>query len=392
MKYSIVIPTRLRHNTFRWTLKNALAIQHDSYEVVVQNNGACKKTRSIVESSNNRRIVYRESKDVLPMTFNWERALQATRGEYVLFLGDDDGVLSDILKICDLITSKLKDIQVIKFNEHAYYWEDSAITHGRNRIEFILKKDFDVSINSSRDILKIFYDNQGSWAVLPMINSAFVHRDTIQSIINKHGTYFHGRIPDVYSGIANLFYNEKFAHVKVPYLVYGTSGHSGGIGQLQRSLVPDSTKKFNAENKGAFDDDVDESLIDSSHIHIVLANVKLIAKKHLFPDDSFFSVDIRNALESAIQHTVTVDPDDYDNTLAEIMAIARKNSIDLSSLLIPPKPTVKPPAKTIPRGVVFDSKGQALRIFIDCEIAGAKNIYDAARLIESISPSLGGIA
>ena len=99
-RFSIVIPTRQRADTLRFAVETALAQTHPDFEVVVQNNGNDQATNEVVAAFASPRIVLSCSPNTLPYSANFEAALAASSGEFVAFIGDDDGMMPDACAIC----------------------------------------------------------------------------------------------------------------------------------------------------------------------------------------------------------------------------------------------------------------------------------------------------
>ncbi|MEY2505359.1 MAG: hypothetical protein QOG27_1639, partial [Verrucomicrobiota bacterium] len=57
------------------------------------------------------------------MTENWERALQAATGEYLFFLGDDDGLLPEACTIARRILEK-QPAEILSWRSAQYFWPD----------------------------------------------------------------------------------------------------------------------------------------------------------------------------------------------------------------------------------------------------------------------------
>ena len=102
-RFSIVIPTRQRADTLRFSIETALAQTHPDFEVVVQNNGNDQATNDVVAAFASPRIVLRSSPNTLPYSANFEAALTASSGEFVAFIGDDDGMMPDACAIADAV-------------------------------------------------------------------------------------------------------------------------------------------------------------------------------------------------------------------------------------------------------------------------------------------------
>src|SRR4051794_39370888 len=100
-RFSVVIPTRDRASTLAYTLRTCLEQDFADYEVVVCDNCGGPETRQVVDSFASSRIKYVRSEKRIAMTANWELAVGHAAGEYVLALGDDDGLLRHALRELD---------------------------------------------------------------------------------------------------------------------------------------------------------------------------------------------------------------------------------------------------------------------------------------------------
>src|SRR4051794_15241066 len=102
-RFSIVIPTRERATTLRFALQTCLNQQFTDYEIVVCDNASSPATRHVVEQAQSRSIRYVRSERLLPMSDNWDLAISNAQGEYILILGDDDGLMPYALRELETI-------------------------------------------------------------------------------------------------------------------------------------------------------------------------------------------------------------------------------------------------------------------------------------------------
>src|SRR3954469_17118440 len=97
--YSIVMPTRERADVLHSAISTILKLTRPNYELIVMDNCGSPATREVVEGFANARIRYFRAPERLSMADNWEMGLAQARGDYVTFLGDDDGIMPDALEI-----------------------------------------------------------------------------------------------------------------------------------------------------------------------------------------------------------------------------------------------------------------------------------------------------
>ena len=91
LKFSIVIPTRNRAKTLYHTLRTCISQQYVNFEIIVSDNNNVDNTKDVVDSFDDNRIRYINTQNSIGMTSNWEFALSHVTGDYVMYLGDDDG-------------------------------------------------------------------------------------------------------------------------------------------------------------------------------------------------------------------------------------------------------------------------------------------------------------
>jgi glycosyltransferase involved in cell wall biosynthesis len=65
---------------------------------VISDNDSTEDVAGYVESLRDRRIVYARTSRFVPVTENWNAALALSSGDYVLMLGDDDGLLAGYIR------------------------------------------------------------------------------------------------------------------------------------------------------------------------------------------------------------------------------------------------------------------------------------------------------
>lgn len=104
--FSIVVPTRSRGATLRHTLETCARIGFIDAEFIIGDNASTDDTPAIAAEfvARDRRFRHCRSAEPLPAAANFERLLDEARGEYLIYIGDDDGIYRHALPIlADLI-------------------------------------------------------------------------------------------------------------------------------------------------------------------------------------------------------------------------------------------------------------------------------------------------
>lgn len=87
---TIAIPTLNRCEFLRQSVQSALAQTYSRIEVLVSDNVSDDETAKVLGSFRDERLRVLRQTTRAPMFVHWNLLLQACRGEYVLFLSDDD--------------------------------------------------------------------------------------------------------------------------------------------------------------------------------------------------------------------------------------------------------------------------------------------------------------
>lgn len=243
-RFSIVIPTRERAETFRWTLRNCCEQDFDNYEVIVSDNHSTPATKQIVEELASPRVRYIRAPEPLAMSANWELGVSQARGEYVIVVGDDDALMPGALGLADRLLRE-SGLSVIRWDWVFYNWPDHLFSNQANRLEVPLGRKF--STAKGHDVAESVL-NQGAWhPELPMLYNAVVHRSILETIKNATGRVFAALAPDIFSGMAVAAVAEEFGVLESPLSVCGSSGSSTGGNAM---FKPDSpiAKEFWALN------------------------------------------------------------------------------------------------------------------------------------------------
>ena len=231
-----------------------------------------------------------------------------------------------------------------------------------------------------------FFDWAIGFGALPSIYTSFVRRDVIERVrALSGGTYFTSSIPDVWSGMANCLGASQAGYFQRGLSISGNSGPSTGCAYFFRSKGAERRAGFFAEEGKSLEQLTHPALIPSVNLEIVMADQQYRAKELFFPDDTRLSVKIPAVLTNMIA-TLNRDPASYEDTLADIHALAAKHSLDVSRAKFPPKATGPRPAAK--QGPIVGADGKLAVLAIDCPEAGVRDVQQAARLAAAVLPQL----
>lgn len=281
IRFSIVVPTRDRAATLRHSLRTCLDQNFDNYEVIVSDNDSSPATRELVEEIGSAKVRYFRTPRALSLASSWDFALSHARGEYVLLIGDDDGLLPYGLCELDKLIRESGE-KVIRWDAAFYTWPNCALAGEGNYLRIPLGAET-TEIDSFKSIQNVISFIQ-LYTILPMIYNSAIHRDVLAEIRKKTGRLFANRYADVYSGFSTAHVAGRYLSIDMPVTVSGQSSASTGVAIFffrNRSPVDRDFQDLNARENLRKND-----LMPNLSImpYTAVADAFLDAKRLLFPN------------------------------------------------------------------------------------------------------------
>lgn len=241
LKISIVIPTRDRGIYLIDCIRTCLMCQDPHIEVIVSDNNSSDDTRAKVDELKDSRLRYFNTGESLSMRQNFEFALSHATGDYIIFIGDDDGVLPHGLATLRRLLEKHAP-DVVTWRHITYKWpRTQPVTPGILKFRY---RDFFGPMEStvpSQRLASFCRAETINYRDGANIYHGCVNRRIIEQVKARTGEYFMDQIPDVYVAMANLTAAEKFLWIRNPVTVAGESEKSNG------AAITTTRKQTNAQ-------------------------------------------------------------------------------------------------------------------------------------------------
>jgi glycosyltransferase involved in cell wall biosynthesis len=228
---SIVIPTRERAATLEHTLRSALKQSATSYEVLVSDNASQDRTPATVAALSDSRIRYVRAEQRLSMCENWEFALTHVRGQYVMYIGDDDAVMPNGI-------DRLIELMAVR-PSRAYLWPTPIYTwpiDGQSpEVTYIPRLQ---SQPHELDLVRMarFVMRYGGWRyyAIPGVYHALVEREVLHAIRRATGRVFRSTQPDLITSMSVPAFTQRAVHTGFPVTVHGRSARSNAASLIAR--------------------------------------------------------------------------------------------------------------------------------------------------------------
>lgn len=230
---SIVIPTRNRANYALASIKSILSIPSSQLELVVQDSSDSNALETLIGSNiSDSRLRYNYSKPPVNAVANFNKAVNLAMGEYVCFIGDDDGVNPEIMQAA--IWAKANDLDAVRPNLVAnYFWPDiqaHAGLEGHAGKLFILNFTGEITFPVANIEARKCIHNAGLNYLdtnLPKIYHGIIRKKCLDQVKSLTGEYFKGLSPDIFGALAVANFVTRMCAIDYPLTISGTSFLSG---------------------------------------------------------------------------------------------------------------------------------------------------------------------
>jgi glycosyltransferase involved in cell wall biosynthesis len=230
---SIVIPTHNRLALVSDAIETVRRDRRHNWELVVFDNCSAEPLEAHVRALNDDRIAFFRSDTFLPVTESWNQAIAKARGDYVMLLGDDDGLVPGFFDEVTRLIEEFDEPDCIYCSFYQFFhpgvapWQRSGyVSDLRNayffsgrELPFVLNaREKAHAINGSLRLRRNFAFNMQSF----VFSRKLLSRLTIDSKV------FYTPFPDYY--IANVAFaaaDRIVAHPK-PLTIAGVSRQSFG--------------------------------------------------------------------------------------------------------------------------------------------------------------------
>jgi hypothetical protein len=377
MKFSIVIPTRERCDTLLHCLRTCTMQEYEDLEIIVSDNASEDATHDVVAACGDPRVRYVNTGARLSMAGNWEFALQHVTGQFVTYVGDDDGLLPHAVRD---VAGILRDTgsPALSWMKAEYAWPNHPDEAARNQLSIPLgSRLFHYSSDRIiRDLCRLWIP----YTRAPVIYNSFVSMHALRSCVNGTGRFFHSVTPDVYSGMALLSQVSGYHYSLRPFSVNGASGHSNGTCAAriyEGGEASGPTGQFLRENDIALHPDF--PMKTGGSVIGVVIEAFLQASDHCFGGG--LRIDLPQVVSKIVREVAGAAPVVYQGVVAQLRDVCggrRDLERALDKALRRYPNSVAGPAAP-PRGLSADN-----RLHVDAATFGVANVDDAARLVHEV--------
>jgi glycosyltransferase involved in cell wall biosynthesis len=234
VKFSVVIPTHNRLDLLADAIESVRRQDAADWELVVFDNSSTDDIGGHVRKLADPRVRCSRSDEFLPVTDSWNRAIDLASGDYVIFLGDDDGLAPDYFSRMSKIIDQFQSPEVVYCAIYQFLhpgvapWERRGyVSELRNGFFF---EGHDEPFRLSREeVAKAVSGSLRLQRNFTFNIQAFVFSRRFLERLRSHGSVFRSPFPDYYLANIALAKAESTVIVPAPMSIAGVSKASFGF-------------------------------------------------------------------------------------------------------------------------------------------------------------------
>jgi glycosyltransferase involved in cell wall biosynthesis len=234
MLFSIVIPTHNRLHLLRDAVQTIQRQEGGAWELVVFDNCSNEPILDHIRSLNDDRIRYARSDRFLPVSDSWNGAIDLARGDFVVLLGDDDGLTPRYFTRLQSIIEKFKRPDVVYSNIYQFWfpgvapWRPAAhvldVRHG-----FFFADRHEPFLLSQEDARRAAIGSLQFRINFSFNSQAFVYSRSFLERLRADGPIYRSPFPDYYIANVALARSSSTVIVPEPMAIAGVSKASYGF-------------------------------------------------------------------------------------------------------------------------------------------------------------------
>jgi glycosyltransferase involved in cell wall biosynthesis len=195
-KYSIILPIYNGLKYLHTCINTVTSQDYENYELIIVDDCSKDGTREYLSMLDNMRIKIIYQKENLGAIGNFSNAIKYASGEWLMFLGVDDGLQSYFFELADRLTDLCdrEGLRVIASSRAHFFWEGAAKLRGDKAVQYTARKEFSI-LNSRKEIYLALVGAQAYFELPQMYCNSLFHRTLIEEAIDKQGGNLFSTIP-----------------------------------------------------------------------------------------------------------------------------------------------------------------------------------------------------
>ncbi len=232
--FSVLLPTRNRLALLKEAIETVRRQNYSDWEIVIADNASTDDIAGFVDELKDPRLIFLRSEVSLSVTENWNRAIDAARGNHIVMLGDDDGLTPGYFVRCAELVDRLEDPDFIYHGAFHFHFPgvirenpNGAIINATDLLAILrrLKEPTLMPVSDARETGRLALKFRARYGFNMQY---FLFKRCFLEEMCTFGPIFQGPFPDFYAANLAMLIGNKIGLVPEPLTVIGISPKSYG--------------------------------------------------------------------------------------------------------------------------------------------------------------------
>lgn len=227
---SIVVPTKDRYPYLFQLIELIKSFKSNDIELIIQDNTEDNSpVLEYLKDHSFEHLKYFHTKEQISISDNSTNAILNSSGEYVCFIGDDDGVTRYIVDAVKWM--KENGVTTLKSSTALHKWPSYISTKYYPVAGTAMFNRFSMQykmVDAKECLKKLLTSGINTLNYMPKTYNGITCRKSLDNIFRKCGTFFPGPSPDMANAVSLALEDDYYAFVDAPVIIGGHSGHLGG--------------------------------------------------------------------------------------------------------------------------------------------------------------------
>jgi glycosyltransferase involved in cell wall biosynthesis len=252
----------------KYAIYSVINQDYDNWEIIISDNYSEEKIFEYVASLKDPRIKYFRTHAFIPVTENWNNALEKSSGDYVIMLGDDDCLMKGYFTTVIKLIKEFSPFDFLYTGGFMYAYPGVYPNYPEGFFQLFINATF---FKSKRQAFWLNYPETAS-AIESSLNFknhfafnmqyALISRKFI-NLLSKNMPFFQSPYPDFYAMLAMMLNAKKILIYPFPIVTVGISKKSFGF-YFVNNLETDGIKFLNNSSLSRITDSLKSSLLPGS--------------------------------------------------------------------------------------------------------------------------------
>lgn len=256
---SIVVPTKNRYQYLKYLIDLILEFKSQDIELVIQDNSDNNvEITQYISKKESTILKYFYIDRSISIKENTDLAIHNSSGEYICFIGDDDGITPNLVDAVKKLKAMKGD--ALLSPSIIYNWPDYEDNSVYKTSASIIYPNFSkkiAKVNVKRELNKIVKQGFMSLGKMPRLYQAVVSRNILLALYKRVGTFTPGPSPDMATAVALSYMTSNVYYFDQALIISGQSKYVGGGERLLHTLpIPDELPHLSKAIKNYWDSNV----------------------------------------------------------------------------------------------------------------------------------------